>query len=60
MLAVMFIQPDKASGIDHFGRLETGATIFSDHLPKCEIGESSHRCLKNRWIHNQRSNAQGL
>jgi hypothetical protein len=56
----MFIQPDKASGIDHFGRLETGATIFSDHLPKCEIGESSHRCLKNRWIHNQRSNAQGL
>ena len=62
MFGLMFIEPDKPPGIDHFGGEQASATKLSDNLPKGVIRETGHRRLKKRridlqWADPQWSNA---
>ena len=50
MFRLMFIEPDKTAGVDHFGGEQASAAKLADNLPKGVIRVTSHRRLKQRWI----------
>ena len=60
MFAVVLIEPDKASSVDHLGGLESGSTELPDDLTIGIIGIACHRGLENRRINLHRTDLDRL
>ena len=58
-IVLFLLHPQKAPGVDHFGRLQADAAEIADDLPKGIVREPGHRCLQHRRIDHQRPDVEG-
>ena len=56
----MLIHPNEAASVHHLRRLQPGAAVVTDDLPKGKVCEARHRGLQDRRIDNNRPDLQRL